>query len=55
MFKVLLVLLHAGKGSDDATILTEITSLSKEEIVNVACGSATSFAVSAKGAYNLQF
>ncbi|ENN70867.1 regulator of chromosome condensation [Dendroctonus ponderosae] len=41
--------LGLGKGSDDAKTLTEITSLSKEEIVNVACGSATSFAVSAQG------
>ncbi|XP_066148273.1 regulator of chromosome condensation isoform X1 [Euwallacea fornicatus] len=41
--------LGLGKDCEDANTLTNVRSLSDEKIINVACGSSTSFAVSADG------
>ncbi|XP_050303935.1 regulator of chromosome condensation isoform X2 [Anthonomus grandis grandis] len=41
--------LGLGENCEDAKVLTEIKSLSNEKIINVACGSSTSFAVSKAG------
>lgn len=41
--------LGLGKDCDDATKLTQIPALKDHKVVDVACGSATSFAVTANG------
>lgn len=47
--------LGLGKESEDATELTEIAALKNKMVVNIACGSATSFAVTDKGKLILIF
>lgn len=41
--------LNLGENCEDANVLTELNSLTSKNIQNVACGSATSFAVSSEG------
>lgn len=41
--------LGLGKDCDDATELTKIPMLKDKDVINIACGSATSFAVSKEG------
>lgn len=41
--------LGLGKDCDDANTLTQILALKDKKIVNIACGSSTSFAVSEEG------
>lgn len=41
--------LGLGKDCEDATKLTQVTALKDKNVINVACGSATSFAVTENG------
>lgn len=45
--------LGLGKDCEDATKLTQVVGLKDLKVVNVACGSATSFAVTEEGTLNL--
>lgn len=47
--------LGLGKECEDATELQLIGDLKDKKIVNVACGSATSFAVTENGKYTTSF
>lgn len=41
--------LGLGKDCDDATELIQIPALKDKKVINISCGSATSFAVTDKG------
>jgi len=41
--------LGLGRDCEDAAVLTEISTLADKNVVNICCGSATSFAVTDKG------